>query len=147
MTNEIGHRHKQVERLPGRKQAGAAFGRPDRGERIPDQSAKHLAAKRRREPSCADEAREFHLDLFAGLFRHGLFDGTAFATERHPGNRLGPEFGEARQRPGIGIKQLVNIGRVEPQICQRIQRLTRENGLSQKYPIDPACAGPGDNVR
>ena len=107
MTNEIGHRHKQVERLPGRKQAGAAFGRPDRGERIPDQSAKHLAAKRRREPSCADEAREFHLDLFAGLFRHGLFDGTAFAATQESGEAIlgagGDIIASAREASNVDI--------------------------------------------
>ena len=147
MADEIGYRHEQVERLARRQQSGPAFGFPDCRERVPDQAAEYLAAKWRCEPASADKAGELHLDLFARFLRNRLFDRAALAAERHPRDRFGPEFGKARQRPGIGIKQLVDIGGVEPQVGQRIQRLARENGLRQKYAVDPPGTGPGDDVR
>ena len=53
---------------------------------------------------------------------------------------------DARPRPRVGIEQHVDVGALEPQPGQRLERLAGMDRLGEEHAVDPAGAGPGDDV-
>lgn len=142
MALEIGDGDEQVERMPGGEQGRAALRRRHRIERIHQHARENLPAKGRLEPARADEAGEFVPHLLARIGRDSALDRVAGAARRHPHERGGPEFGERAGGAGVGVKQPIDVGIVEPHVGQRIERLAGFDRLGQENAIDAACARP-----
>ena len=147
MPFKIGDGDEQVERMAVRQQHRPALAGRHRVEGVEDQRRENLPAKGRFEPAGADEAGQFHPHFLARVRRDRALHRIAGPPRRHPDQRRRPEFCERAGRAGVGIEQAVDIGIVEPQVGQRLQRLAGLDRLRQKDAIDAAGAGPGDNVR
>ncbi len=147
MAGKVGRGHEQVERMAVRdeRRSGGARGHGVAG--IEQQPGKTFAAKGRREPARADEAGELAPHFAPRLGRDGALDRVAAPAQQQPEDRPRPEFGEARERPRIGVNQHIGIGGAQPQVGQRLDRLAGLQRMGEEHAVDPARARPGDDVR
>jgi len=144
MAAEIGHRHEQVERLGVGDQRRAGRRRRHGVERVEQQMAEPLAAEGRLEPTRAHEQRQLGPDFRPGAgidARHRLAAPVGEQRQRHR-----PELRIAG-RPRFRVDQPLDIGGVEPERGQRIERLAGGDRLGKEDAVDAAGAGPGDDVR
>ena len=146
MAAKIGDGDVQVERLTGGQQARLTRGGRHRLDRVEQQPGETRAAERRLEPARADEMGEFGAHLLARGGLDQLVDVAAIALGRHPRDRRRPGLGEARGGGGFGIDQRLDIGRGQPQIGQRLERLAGGNRLRQEHAVDSAGAGARDDI-
>ena len=94
----------------------------------------------------ADEVRQFAPHLLARFRIDGLVDLPRAAPRRHPRDRHRPRLRHARMRRGILVDQRLDIRRIEPQLRQRFDALSGGDRLGEEDAVQPACAGPGDDI-
>ena len=143
---EIGRGHEQIDRMPlwqQRRIGPAALHRP---QRLAQQPREAEPAERRLEPARADQAAEFGPHLAAGFPGDAGRNHVTGSLEQPVNDRHRPELGDPRSRPRIGIEQDVDIGALQPQVGQRLKALPGMDRLGQEHPVDPARAGPGDDI-
>ena len=146
MALEVGGGDEQVQRVAGGQQ-GSRPGRAGHGvKRVGDQAGKSDSAERRVEPAGTDQAGQLGPHFGPGFGRDAFRHDIARALQREPDQRSSPELGKAPARFGRRIEQHVDIGLVQPQARQRLERLSRMDRLGQEHAVDPARAGPGDDV-
>ncbi len=146
MAAEVGDGDEQVERLAVGQQPGAARGGGHRRQRIEQQAGELRPPEGRLEPARADEMGELRADLLAFAFLNAFGQFFLRAAGGHPGDRQRPGFGEARIGGGFGIEQRLDIGDVEPQVGQRVERLAGGDRLAEEDAVDTARAGTGDDI-
>ena len=142
---EVGDGDEQVERLVIGQQRRALRPLLHRVERVEQEVGELGPAEGRREPGRAHEIGELGLDLGAVGRLDGLVD-RAGALGQRPGDGNGGELGDARHRVAAGREQFVDVGRIEPQIGQRIERVAGGDGMAEEDRVDPARAGAGEDV-
>jgi len=114
MAREVRCRYEQIERMAvwDQRRLRLACGHCLAG--VEQEARKAPAAKRWRKPARADEIGELAADFRACLGRDGALDRVAALTHHQPEQWARPEFGEARERAGVGIDQHIGIGGVQP---------------------------------
>ncbi len=147
MTGKVGRGYEQVERMAVRdeRRAGRVCGHRVAG--IQQQPGEALAAKGRREPARPDEIGELAPHFPARLGRDRARYCVVAPAQQQPQDRPRPEFGEARERPRVGIDQHIGVGGAQPQVGQGLDRLAGLQRMSQEDAVDAACAGPRYDVR
>ena len=143
---EVSGGDKQVERVARRQQRRAGLARGHGVERFGQQARKTRPAERRFEPARPDEARQLVAHFGPGFPGHAGRDGIALAGQQPAHQRRRPELGETRPWPRVGIEQNIDIGVIEPELRQRLQRLAGVDRLGEENPVDPAGACARDNV-
>ena len=146
MPVEIGHGHKQIERLACRQQPRTHGARIHRLARIEQQPGELMAAKGRRKPACAHEAGQLARYLLARFGRHRLLDRHGFLAQQRPGDGFRPNLAEPVYGPCILGQQLVDIRHFQPHVGQRIERAPGDDGLGKENAVDAARAGAGHNI-
>ncbi len=141
---KVGDRHEQVERLIVGQQRVAAGPLAHCGEGVEQQVGERRAAERRRQPGRAHEIGELGLDLGPVPGLDGLVD--AGARRQRPGQRHRRRLGQPRDRAAARFEQGVDIGRIEPEVGERVERLAGGDGMAEEDRVDPARAGPGEDV-
>lgn len=104
------------------------------------------AAERRFEPTRPDEVRQLAANFLAGTGLNERVDRVAAASRRKPGKRECPCLCVARSRSLRRIDQRLDVGRIEPQRGQRLERLAGRDRLREEDAVDAAGAGAGDDV-
>ncbi len=145
LAGEIGDGDEQIERLAGRQEAFARRGRRHPVKGVQQSPGEIIGGEGRFEPARADEMADLAPHFLARFFikRGNLFTA---ASRRHPGDRHGPHLGKAGGGRRFGCDQRFDIGGVEPQVCQRIERLAGRQGMAQKDAVDPPGARSGNDV-
>ena len=143
---EIGRGHEQIDRVPGRQQRRLGLARAHRIERLAEQARKAEARERRDEPARADQPRQLAAHFGAGFGCHAGRDDIARPLEHPVYQRHRPELRQPGPRPRLGIEQHFDVCAGQPQVGQRFKALSGMDRLGQEHPVDPACAGPGNDV-
>ncbi len=146
VPRKVGDRDEQVDGLARGDERRPFRTGLHRVERIEQQVREGLSAERRLEPARAHEARQFGADLVLRAFADGAVDDVAAPLHRPSGDRHRPEFGRRRQRPRVGIEQAVDVGVLQPQLGQRIERLAARDRTCEEDAVDSARARPGDDI-
>lgn len=146
VPGKIGDRHEQVDRLAIGHQHRPARALLHRVEGIEQQVRKGLAAERWLKPARAHEARQLRAHLVLRAMPDGAVDDIAALFHHPASDRHRPEFGRRRQRPRVGVDQLVDVGAVQPQVGERVERLPVRERAREKNAVDPARARPRDDV-
>ena len=146
VPRKVGCSDEQVDGVAGRKQRRIGLSRCHRIQGLAQQLGKTQPAKRRFEPARADQARELGPHFAPGFGRDAGRDEIARALEQPVNDGHGPELGNARSGPGIGIKQHVHVSPVQPEPGQRLKALPGMKRLGQEHAIDSARTGPGDDI-
>ena len=68
------------------------------------------------------------------------------AARRHPRERQRPCLRKAGLRRGVGVDQLFDVGRRQPEIGERVEALAGRDGLCEEDAVDPARAGACNDV-